>query len=174
MRKVIYSVAMSLDGYIAGPNGEFDWIPDEPTIDWSAFMSRFDTVIMGHRTYMIIASQQQGAALPEMTTYVFSRTLQHFDNPQVTVVAKDAPDFVTELRLSAGKDIWLMGGGILFASLLDACLVDVVEIGLVPILLGGGIPMLAATAAQTRLGLTSQQIFPSGLALLSYDVVSVQ
>jgi len=171
MRRVLYSVAASLDGYIAGPSGEFDWIPMDPAMDWGSFMARFDTVLMGRRTYEITAAQESEASLPNMQTYVFSRSLGRVDRPGVTLVDDDASRVVAELRDGAGKDIWLMGGGVLCSSLLQAGLVDSVEVGVVPILLGGGVPLLARPTVTARLTLTKTQQYPSGIVLLSYDVV---
>jgi dihydrofolate reductase len=169
MRRVVYSVASSLDGYIAGPGGEFDWIPMDPEIDMAALMSRFDTVLMGRRTYEIAAGQS-GASFPGMRTFVFSRTLRSADHPEATLVGEDAGDVINELRAADGKDIWLMGGGVLFRSRLEAGLVDGVEIALAPILLGQGVPFLPAMPARTRLTLTETKPYPSGIVLLSYDV----
>lgn len=171
MRRLLYSVAMSLDGYIAGLRGEFDWIPMDPEIDWTAFMSRFDTVLIGRRTYEIALRQESGGSLPDMRTYVFSRTLRSADHPKVTVVAEDAGRVVGDLRRAPGKDIWLMGGGVLFHSLLEADLVDSVEVGLVPVLLGQGLPLLPPMPRKTRLTLTETQTYPSGIVMLSYDVI---
>jgi dihydrofolate reductase len=171
MRRVWYSVAASLDGYIAGPRGEFDWIPDEPAIDWGAFMARFDTVLMGRGTFEAALRQGRGGGVPGMTTYVFSRTLRPADHPDVTVVAGDAAGVVAGLRRGAGKDIWLMGGGVLFQCLLDAGLVDRVEAGVIPILLGGGIPLLPGPARRTRLAFTDIERYPGGILKIGYDVV---
>jgi dihydrofolate reductase len=168
MRKVIYSVAASLDGYIAGPNGEFDWIPDEPAIDWKAFMGRFDTVLMGRHTYEVAGAQGSSS---KMRSYVFSRTLHPEEHPSVTIVAEEAEQVVGALREEDGKDIWLFGGGVLFRSLLQAGLVDAVEVGLVPVLLGRGLPLLPDMPGQTRLRLTHTKQYPSGIILLNYDVV---
>ncbi len=170
MRRVLYSVAASLDGYIAGPGGEYDWIPMDSTIDWKGFMSRFDTVLMGRRTYEITLTQHEGAPSPGMRPYVFSRTLRSADHPKVTMVAKDEIRVVNELRVGSGKDIWLMGGGVLFGSLLEAGMVDGVEVGLVPVLLGGGLPLLPPMPRRTRLALTKTHTYPSGIVMLSYDV----
>lgn len=170
MRRVVYSVAASLDGYIAGPGGEFDWIPIDPEMDWTAFMGRFDTVLMGRRTYEIAVGQQGGFSEPGMSTYVFSRTLRSADHPHVTIVAEDAKGVIDELRGAPGKEIWLMGGGVLFRSLLEAGVVDCVEVGLVPILLGQGLPLLPPAPFRTRLVLAKTHTYPSGIVLLSYEV----
>jgi dihydrofolate reductase len=169
MRRVIYSVATSLDGYIAGPNGEFDWIPRDPAVDWGAFMGRFDTVLMGRRTFEVSARQGSGN-LPNMRTFVFSRTLKAGEHLNVTIVAEDAASVVSALRDGRGRAIWLMGGGVLFRRLLKAGLVDVVEAGLVPILLGKGIPLLPSLPRPVPLRLTKTKKYPSGILLLTYDV----
>ena len=170
MRQVRYSVAKSLDGYIAGPNGEYDWIPMDPAIDWAAFMARFDTVLMGRRTFEVALRQGQAGSTAAMRTYVFSRTLRAADHPTVTVVGENAAEVVTNLRRESGKEIWLMGGGALFQSLLEAGAVDVVEVGVIPILLGQGVPFLPSLSHRTRLALADIQKYPSGIVLLTYKV----
>jgi dihydrofolate reductase len=170
MRKVRYSVAMSLDGFIAGPNGEFDWIVMDPAIDFGAFFGTIDTVLMGRRTYELTLMQGPEGAMPGMRRYVFSRTLRAADHPNVTIVAHDAGGAVDALRAEHGKDIWLMGGGVLFRSLLDAGVVDTVEVGVVPVLLGQGIPLLPGASATTALELTKTETFPSGILRLKYAV----
>jgi dihydrofolate reductase len=170
MRRVLYSVAMSLDGYIAGPQGEFDWIPMDPAIDWGALMSRFDTVLVGRKTYLIATRGESGGSLPSLRTFVFSRTLRPSDHPKVTVVGEEAASVVAGLRAESGKAIWLMGGGVLFRSLLEADLVDGVEVGLVPILLGQGLPLLPPTSRPVRLRLMEERKYPTGIMLLSYDI----
>lgn len=171
MRTLRYSVAASLDGYIAGPKGEFDWIPMDETIDWAAFMGRFDTILMGRKTYELSTGPDSGASLPAMRTFVFSRTLRAGDHPNVTVVAEGADSVVEALRRESGKDIWLMGGGVLFQSLLEAGQVDGVETGVVPILLGRGLPLLPSLPRPVRLDLKKTQKYPSGIVLMTYDVV---
>lgn len=171
MRPVRYSVAMSLDGYIAGPGGEYDWIPEEPGIDWGAFLGRFDTVLMGRKTFEVTLSQGAGGGPSAgMRTLVFSRTLQAADHPEMELVAEDAARVVEDLRRDEGREIWLMGGGELAASLLDAGLVDFVEAAVVPILLGGGIPFLPGLSRRLRLTLTGREEHPSGIVLLTYEV----
>jgi dihydrofolate reductase len=170
-RRIVYSVASSLDGYIAGPEGEFDWIPEDTEIDWQAFMKRFDTVLVGRSTYEVVLEQSSGELMPGKTVYVFSRTLRQEDHPLVKMIAGDAVDVVRDLQARSGKDIWLMGGGLLFESLLDAGLVDSIEVGLVPVLLGAGIPLLPGVKRRSKLRLQSTQTCSNGVVLLRYDVV---
>jgi len=161
---------MSLDGFIAGPNGEYNSIPKEPEIDWPAFLARFDTALMGRRTYEASLTAPGGSSLPAMKTYVFSRTLQTVARPDITLLRDHLPEALAALRQAPGKDIWLFGGGNLFRSLLALGQVDVVEVGLVPVLLGGGIPFLPGSDRQFPLRLTDSRGYPSGITLLTYAV----
>ncbi len=167
MRNVIYSVAASLDGYIAGPAGEYDWIPEEPEIDWGEFLGRFDTVLMGRGTWEVLAREGPGPTVG-MRTFVFSTTLEEIEDERITLVREDAADAVRGLREEAGKAIWLMGGGVLFGSLLDAGLVDQIEVAVVPVLLGSGIPLLPERDGKTALELLDSRIYPSGIVSLRY------
>ena len=170
MRRIIYRVAASLDGYIADPQGGIDWIVHEPTIDFASLYAGIDTVLLGRRTYEL--TRQPGApAWPKgWRIFLFSHTLRPTDDPGVTLVQKNSTDLVANLRSESGGDIWLFGGGSLFASLLAADVVDRVELALVPVLLGGGTPLLAHAAARTKLRLTHSEAHPSGIVSLQYDV----
>jgi dihydrofolate reductase len=167
MRNVCYSVAASLDGFIAGPNGEYDWIVMDPAIDFRALFARFDTVLMGRKTYAQAGGHGSGGG---MRTFVFSRTLRAEEHRGVTVVADEAVPVVQKLRSETGKEIWLFGGGVLAASLFEAGQVDTVEVGVIPVLLGSGIPLVSALPGNVRLKLTDTQTFPSGTVFLKYDV----
>jgi dihydrofolate reductase len=170
MKKVCYAVATSLDGYIAGPKGEADWIVIDPEIDFGALFKRFDTVLMGRRTFEATKKMGQGP-MAGMETFVFSRTLQQREHPEVKIVGDNATEAVAALRRKQGKDIWLFGGGSLFGSLLRAGLVDTVEVAIVPILLGGGIPLLASLPTRTELKLTTHRVYQkTGIISLEYSV----
>src|SRR5436190_2949497 len=117
MRRIRYAVAMSLDGYIAGPNGESDWIVMDPDIDFGALMSSFDTVLLGRKTYETTKGHG-GNGMPGVQSYVFSRTLRQQDCKGVTV-SDDPAKTIAALKATPGKDIWLFGGGQLFRSLLE-------------------------------------------------------
>ena len=168
-RRVRFSAAMSLDGYIAGPNGETDWIVMDQDLDFAALTGSFDTVLMGRKTYETVR-QAGDAGLPGMQTCVFSRTLSQQDCPGV-IVSSDPAATVAGIKRSQGKDIWLFGGGLLFGSMLRLGLVDAVELTVVPTLLGGGLPLLPLATMQPKLKLTGHRVYPkTGLVSLEYDV----
>ena len=171
MRRICYSVAMSLDGYVAGPNGEADWIVMDPEIDFMALMERFDAVLMGRRTFEAAQSQGGGGSMPGVTLIVVSRTLRQEDHPGVTVVSGDVGGAIARLRARPGKDIWLFGGGSLFRSLLDLGLVDTIEAAVVPVLLGGGVPFLPPRSGRSTLRLVSSKAYKAtGTVSLEYAV----
>jgi dihydrofolate reductase len=170
MRRVRYVVTMSLDGYIAGPNGEADWIIMDPEIDFQALFDQFDTFIMGRRTFEGIGGAGGGNSGGQTT--VFSRTLRQEDYPNVTIVSENLEQALAELRAKPGKDIWLFGGGSLFRSLLEARLVDAVEVSVIPVLLGEGISLLPPKPSSERfeLKLANSRTFETGIVSLEYAV----
>src|SRR5215213_6885476 len=150
MRRIRYAVAMSLDGYISGPKGEADWIETDPTVDVAAFFrefyEQFDVAIMGRRAYDVF-----GGAVEGMDTYVFSRTLPPGPRDGVTVLDENGLTRLRELRAGDGKDICLFGGGSLFGSLASVNLVDVVELSVMPVMLGGGRSVISDNSVRVKL-----------------------
>ena len=170
MRRIRYQVVSSLDGYIAGPEGEVDWIPMEPGIDFDAYVAQFDTLLMGRGTYE--SAVELGGGFFGKRVVVVSTTLRPDEHPDVTLISDDLTGSVAALRAQEGADIWLFGGGQLFRGLLEGGLVDTVEIAVAPVLLGAGIPLLPGPALRRRLSLTAHQVYPSGIALMEYAVRS--
>jgi dihydrofolate reductase len=176
MRPVRYNVAASLDGYIAGPRGEYDWIPPEPAIDFGALFRDVDTVLLGRHSYELVRRDPAAATWPAgARVLVFSRTLRPADHPGVTVIADEATEVVAGLRAEpAGGEIWLYGGGALFGSLLAAGQVDRVEVTVIPILLGAGVPLLPPGGPRAPLALRHVDRYPSGQVSLHYVVADAR
>jgi len=158
-----------LDGFIAGPNGEADWIIMDPEIDFEAIYSQFDTMLMGRRTFEVMKAAG-GGSTSGMQVFVFSRTLRQEDHPNVTIV--DNPEkLLAELGSKPGKDVWLFGGGSLFRSLAELGLVDTVEVAVIPVLLGEGVPLLPAPAKRVTLKLSGHKLYAkTGIMSLEYAV----
>ena len=171
MRQVRYNVAASLDGYIATSDGRYDWIPVDPAVDFATIFAKVDTVLMGRHTYELTVGTGAHPWAPGTRIYVFSTTLVPAAHPGVTVVNSQAKQAVARLRAEPGDgDIWLFGGGALFLSMLAARQIDTVEVTIVPVLLGGGVPLITPGAPRTPLQLTGTQRYPSGMVSLSYSI----
>jgi dihydrofolate reductase len=170
MRPVKYSVATSLDGFIAGPNGEIDWIRPDPALDFAAVYAQFDTALLGRRTYEL--TQRPGAPEwpPGWNIYVFSTTIPASPNPAIRVINTDVGETVARLRRQPGKAIWLFGGGVLFASLLAARQVDELELAVMPVLLGQGVPLLQPGGPPVHLSMLAVRESSNGIMRISYRV----
>jgi dihydrofolate reductase len=143
----------------------------DPDIDFRALFAQFDAALIGRRTFEGMArGKKKPGAMPGMKTFVFSRTLRQRDYPKVTIVADNAEQTLAGLRAQPGKDIWLFGGGLLFRSLRDAGLVDTVEVAVIPVLLGGGIPLFPPPAKEVKLQLTGHKVYKTGIVSLEYAV----
>jgi dihydrofolate reductase len=166
-----YNVAASLDGFIADRNGAFDWILHDSTVDFAGLFARVDTIVLGRRTYEAVQTQGPPPWAPETRVYVVSRTLAADALPGVTLVSEDPVALAASLRHEAGSgDIWLFGGGQLFATLLAGGQVDSVEVTVVPVLLGQGVPLAGPGADRAKLELTDTKVYPSGMVALHYAV----
>src|SRR5437868_726421 len=139
MRKLVAGFAISLDGFIAGPNGEFDWIPINKEIDFAEMMKRYDTYLIGRKTYDLVKKSGQSFGKSDKI-YVFSKTLKKIPAPSL-LINRDVSKNVKAIKKQTGKDIALFGGGELLTSFLDLNLVDEISMAVIPIILGEGIPL---------------------------------
>ena len=173
MRKVVYGGACSLDGYLARPDGAVDWLifDDEVADLLKDGWSRFDTMLMGRMTYEVaMANAQDAPDVGPIETYVFSTTLSPDDCKGATLVSNGAADLVRSLKETEGKDICLMGGGILATSLFDAGVIDEVGFSIHPVLLGDGIPSFHRMVRQADLELIESRSLRNGCVYVLYSV----
>ena len=174
MRKIIFSVASSLDGRLAARDGGIDWIlsSDEGMASLGDFWQSIDTILVGRKTYDFGRAKLGKSApfAPGMQTYVFSRTLQPGDDPHVEVIATDVAGFIHQLKQQPGKNIFLMGGGELAQSFFDDGLIDEVRLNIQPILLGAGPPLFPPLAREINLKLTESKTLKNGCLLVTYNV----
>lgn len=173
MRKVVYGVAASLDGFIAGSKGEVDWILPDSGIDFAGIYSRYDALLMGRRTYEVARTRGDMLKDAGKRIVVVSSTLDASHASGITVVSYGVVEAVRALKAEAGKDIWLMGGGLTFRHLLDAGLVDAIEVCVFPVLLGAGTPLLP-DGKRASLKLVGCNALASGVVMLSYSVLGRQ
>lgn len=166
MRKVILALAVSLDGFIEGPNGEYDWCFTDQDYGLTDFTNRVDTLFMGRKTYEMV-QQMGGGGMPPMKEYVFSNTLKKLKDGAVLVTG-DISKEVEKIKQSPGKDIWLFGGAALTASMMNSQLVDELQLAVHPILLGGGKPLFSGLNQKIALELAHSKQYSSGLITIQY------
>lgn len=176
MRKVTFGGANSLDNYFARKDDSVDWLmwSDEAASVMADFWKSIDTVVMGRRTYEVALRMGAGAgAYPGVKNYVFSRTMKPSAGKKVKnleFISEDAADFVRKLKNQEGKDICVMGGGLLAKSLFEADLIDEIGFNIHPVLLGSGIPVFHEMNHQIDLELIDCKAFKNGTLLVSYRV----
>jgi dihydrofolate reductase len=171
MRKVVYGLAMSLDGYLARLDGAVDFLLEDPAYDMAPFFRTVDTGILGRKT-MDVALELGGGAWPygpELKCYVMSRKQKPGVRGPVEWTRQQPKELVRAIRRRKGKDIWLMGGGEVAHDFLRADLVDRLYLGVMPVLLGEGIPAFPAGFPQRDFVLTQSRAYPSGMLELTYD-----
>ncbi len=167
MRKVVACLGISRDGYIARPNGDVDFLFIPKDFSMAEFMARIDVVLMGRKTWEV--AQQMGSPRGAATeSYVFSRTLEAGVRKGATITWESPEVVVKAVREKPGKDMWLMGGGELIRDFLKADLVDELFLGVVPVLLGEGIPLFPAGFPQRDFELVENKSYSQGLVSLTY------
>lgn len=168
MRKIILALGISIDGYIARLDGTFDFLFMPKDFSMAEFFASIDTGIMGRKTYDVAKAQGGGGFGPKLKTYVLSRTLPPGEREGKIFVNVSPEALVQEIRQTKGKDIWLMGGGEIARDFLQADLVDELHLGVVPVLLGEGLPLFPGGFHQRNFKLTENKSFSQGLVSLKY------
>jgi dihydrofolate reductase len=178
-RKIIVYIATSADGYIARPDGDVEWLNRRPrTADYGmrAFYRTIDTILWGRKTYDWVLhyykerGRKGGMFDTKVANYVFSRRPPKHKTPGVKFVSAPVKAFAQRLRATPGKHIWMMGGGELIASFLDAGEIDEFDIHVIPIFIGEGIPLVAPRHRDIPLRLRSAKSYPDGVVRLRYEV----
>jgi dihydrofolate reductase len=178
MRLLRYSVAASLDGYIARQDGSFDWIPHDSSVDFAAMHAQYGTYIMGRKTYEVCKAQGAQNPLngrPRESVLVASKSLKGDECPDVTIISDNVIEEVKRQKEREGKDIWLFGGGELCGMCLDARLVDKIEVAIAPVLLRGGVKLIVDSDEgrkyEAKLQLESvEKLGESGMVICNYKV----
>lgn len=167
MRKIKLFIATSLDGYIAGPKEEIDWLFDNGDYGYKKFYNSIDTTLMGHKTYKTALSFETHPYKGKKN-YVFTKSKQTSHDENAEFVSGDIAGFVRNLKSQKGKDIWLVGGGQINAILLNEGLIDEMIISIHPVILGAGIPLFSGVARQKKFKMTTIKKFPGGLTQITY------
>jgi dihydrofolate reductase len=164
MRNVVLSAGISLDGYIARPDGSLDWLTMDPALDLSVFFTAVDVAIMGRKTYDAF---KKGPPL-NMEMYVFSNSLPGGMRDGAMFLSGSPAPLIQQLKARQGKHIWLAGGGEMALACLKEDLVDQIDLGLMPVLLGDGVPLFPSGFPQRNFKLAGQRAFKNGMLTLSY------
>jgi len=175
MRKLILGLAITLDGYIEGPNGEFDWCFTDQDYGLNEFFNRIDAMFIGRKSYEMVQQYEDGnngeavPGAPAMTEYVFSKTLKSVKEGAV-LIAHDTIAEVRKIKELPGKDIWLFGGALLSDALMKEGLVDEIWMSVHPLLLGNGKPLFRKHESRTKLTLLESKTYETGLVSLRYSI----
>lgn len=169
MRKIILGLAVSLDGFIEGPNGEYDWCFTDQDYGLSDFFKRIDTIFMGRKSYELAQTMEGENPWKGMTTYVFSKTLKEVNGENVKLITGDIEKQINALREQPGKDIWMFGGAELLTTFVNSGWIDEYWLSLHPIILGAGKPLFQNIASRKKLKLTDHKVYETGLVSLRYQ-----
>jgi len=165
MRKIILNLAVSLDGYIEGPNGEFDWCFTDQDYGMSEFLKGVDDIFFGRKSYEALIGMDTNP-YPDKAKFVFSENPGYAATNAITLRAHLIK--ISEIKESRGNDIWLFGGAELFNKFLDMDLVDELQLSVHPLLLGKGTPLFTSRNKITRFNLAETKSYSTGLVQLIY------
>ncbi len=169
MRKVVLFIATSLDGFIAGEDGNTDWIYTDGDFGYKEFYNSIDTTVMGYNTYYYI-SQFPEFPYPDKKNFIFSRKKRIADDNPTEFVFGDVINFISELKKQEGKNIWLVGGGQINSLLHNANLIDQMIISIHPVALGRGIKLFRDISLhRLHFQLINHRVYDRGLVQLTYE-----
>lgn len=167
MRKIVLGLAVSLDGFIEGPNGEYDWCFTDQDYGLNDFVKGIDAIVMGRKSYDEMKKYEGPSPWQGTKTYVVSNALKSSD--KIEVIGGNVISKIKELKNQSGKDIWLFGGAELTTSMINDNLVDELWLSIHPILLGAGKPLFQNIRERKNLILRDHKIYSSGLVSLVYQ-----
>jgi dihydrofolate reductase len=181
MKKIILDLAVTLDGFIEGPNGEIDWCIMDGDANFNDFLDGIDSIFYGRISYDLWGNYLPGEEENELMKsisqninskkkYVFSQSKTN-DGTGAVFIHSDIEKTVNEIKNLPGKDIWLYGGAKLISTFLNAGLVDELQLAVHPVILGGGKLLFNEITNRVRLTLKETKTSPSGVILLTYEVV---
>ena len=171
-RKVVLGLGISLDGYIARVDGSVDFLFMPKDYSMEPFFKTVDTVIMGRKTYDIAKSMGgSGGYGGKIASYVMSKTRPPGEREGMIFTQESPTSLVSRLRKKNGKHIWMMGGGELAREFLQADLIDELYVGIVPVLIGDGIPLFPSGFPQRDFALLENKTYSRGLIALRYERV---
>jgi len=169
MRKIVLFIATSLDGFIAGKDGDTDWLFTDGDFGYNDFYQSIDTTLMGYNTYYYIRHFPE-FPYPDKKNYVFTRKHRNEDDNPVEFIMGDVVEFTHKLKKAGGKNIWLVGGSQINSIMLNAGLIDQMIISVHPVALGQGIKLFRdESLKKLRFNLVNHQVFPRGLVQLTYE-----
>ena len=169
MRKIILNLCMSLDGFIEGPNGEFDWCFTDQDYGMSDFLARIDTIFFGRHSFDVLQATAP-EAFSDKQKIIFSNSLNPKDSKH-PIIGENWQKTVEEMLQIDGKDIWLFGGASLTSAMLQANLIDELMIAVHPLILGAGKPLFLDISNRKQLELIDTKTYSSGLVQLVYKMI---
>jgi len=167
MSQVLLNLAISLDGYIEGPNGEFDWCFTDQDYGMTAFLARCDAIIFGRKSYELLL-QYEADPYPDKMKYVFSNTMGPMAG-KTAVIHGSISEELAKIKQETQGDIWFFGGAVLLEEFLKQDLIDEMHLSVHPILLGSGKPLFPHLASRKQFKLMGVERYDSGLLQLCYN-----